>query len=789
MKFGLILAREQSDWRHLDYAMLKKLIKDRPARSVFDAALLAEVKAVDEEFHERQLSFDECFGEETVHASGLRSFAVLNYLALRKIEKKAIKWLGPAGGNASLVPNAAFCQSLVGSRIFIETERACLACLGDRAKSSSACPVCLEPFLETDAATLKVCGHAFCWKCLAECAAAGFGRCPICRTEQELDPALSKIEDMLGHGANFRKYDPKGLVVAEAVAAEAANADPEADEADEADEEADEEPNEAAKAIPTLDTVLSPVPSPVPSPALFSAEPSPLQLPTAESAAAEPQLRHRKAPPSPILRLPTAAEEAASARRAQRHTAALGNVSPQGLRILTWNVAAIAFPFRAPSLQVLAGVLLWQDWTDVFADLPILTDTARGTARLLQQADYIRASAADLVMLQEVSGKRTLDVILARLGGEYEASYVAHRPTAFGISMFGLAVALLAAVQLVLVELAFAALALAPLGSLPLRFAALAVAVAARWRHSVVAQYLLGSIAGQLVVLRRKRSALAAAVVETRFEAFIDACSADGPMRSDSSSASSAPPKKRVSFSDAPDADAVEAEDAAPPAEADCAVYATMPRWQAQLLSMFFRLRPRGLQEVSVRLGAADGSDSALTLLNTHLPHLTNNSAVVEYCATRISSAATAHPTVFSGDLNPDTSLPIRSQFGAIFASGAKLAPSNTGHALITWDQQNPLIEGKPTEPSVDVQLDFLFFKQPPPAPTAPTASERSGSPTTPMALPKSPRDTAAEAPFAAPRPRRIDRAVSELLRSDAFFVAGAPLSDHIGMLTTLEIA
>ena len=430
-------------------------------------------------------------------------------------------------------------------------------------------------------------------------------------------------------------------------------------------------------------------------------------------------------------------------------------------------------------------MLLWQDWTDLFADLPILTDTARGTARLWQQADYIRSSAADLVLLQEVSGKRTLEVLLQRLGGEYEASYVAQRPTAFAIGIFGLAVALLAAAQLAFVELAFAALALAPVGSPLLRFAALALAVIARWRHSVVAQYLLGSIAGQLVVLRRRRSALAAAVVETRFEAFINACSAAGATVGDGSSASGAQPKKRVRFSDAPDADAVGADDAAPPTQTECASYASMPHWQAQLLSMFFCLRPRGVQEVSVRLGAADGSDSALTLLNTHLPHLTNNSAVVECCARRISSAAAVHPTVFSGDLNPDTSLPIQSQFAAIFESGANPAPSSTGHALITWDQHNPLINGKPTEPSVDVQLDFLFIKQPCPD----AASERSGSPTTPMALPKSPRDMAAKAPFTAPPPRRIDRAVSTLLRSDAFFVAGAPLSDHIGILTTLEIA
>lgn len=313
-------------------------------------------------------------------------------------------------------------------------------------------------------------------------------------------------------------------------------------------------------------------------------------------------------------------------------------------------------------------------------------------------------------------------------------------------------VLLVASAKLLLLEAFCAAAALPlPLPAHPLaRLVLIAAVCATRWRHSAVTQYLLGSIAGQasqqpdppplapatavcppgpsshplwcrreqLVVLRRRGSP-ASAFVHTAFDAFVDACSAE----------TSSPLKQPAG--------------AASPA-------VKLPAWQSWLLGQFFRLRPRGVQEVVVALAQGDVPACRLTLLNTHLPHLSSNSTLVRYLARRIHAAAAATSCIFSGDLNPDKGKPLRSQFGAIFQCGATLG-EETG-ALVTWDTANPLIRGKKCNPDADMQLDFCFLHQP-----------------------------------NEPRPL-LSRMRSSLLRREAFFLPGAPLSDHIGILTTFEL-
>ena len=192
MKFGKILVREAQSLlerggttrRFIDYAMLKSIIKHGSVRAVFDAALMMEVSAVHSAFEQQQWSFDDVFDFEEqgmTNVVELRRYAVLNYLAVFKIIKKADKCLGKSM-NEALMPhllNSAFIRSLVGSHIFVDLEHSLREA---DARAGEMCPVCLEPGLLADPATLT-CGHVFCWSCLSKCAEAGHGSCPVCRTE------------------------------------------------------------------------------------------------------------------------------------------------------------------------------------------------------------------------------------------------------------------------------------------------------------------------------------------------------------------------------------------------------------------------------------------------------------------------------------------------------------------------------------------------------------------------------------------------------------------------------
>lgn len=82
----------------------------------------------------------------------------------------------------------------------------------------------------------------------------------------------------------------------------------------------------------------------------------------------------------PSTRLPSHTRPTArSAGSAGSHLAAplasasdLSSDSPPELTILTWNVCAVAFPFRAPLWQLLAGMILNSSWHDVSYDTSLL---------------------------------------------------------------------------------------------------------------------------------------------------------------------------------------------------------------------------------------------------------------------------------------------------------------------------------------------------------------------------------------------------------------------------------
>jgi len=204
MKFGKTFEESRHHtWRSIEYNTLKALLKSEVSVELFAAALYDEVQAVDSHFERIRRNMD----GERKGMNDLRSHAVLNYLAVMKIQKKACKHL--PGGRAALeledgwedLLQASFCQMLLGSSIF--TDDPCAGSDADDESSPTSCPVCLQ---STSLSTLS-CGHGVCASCLAHCASAGLeDRCPICRVPCTLDPACARIESFLG--LRSKKYAP-----------------------------------------------------------------------------------------------------------------------------------------------------------------------------------------------------------------------------------------------------------------------------------------------------------------------------------------------------------------------------------------------------------------------------------------------------------------------------------------------------------------------------------------------------------------------------------------------------
>ena len=749
----------------------------------------------------------------------------------------------------------------------------------------AVCPVCLEPGVLADPAALS-CGHVFCWTCLSRCGLAGLATCPICRAGVTVDPVAACIDALLG--GTSRKYDPRARgaptppplpTIEERGTDEGSGSDEMSRAAGEDDVSAGEDAGDGARedgaredgagdgsgdgevetAVVGLWTALPSPRTPPASPTRVPSHPptppapcTPPLPPTPPPAPATPPAKSLAAPPVALPPLPTAAEEGASAASDGEALLPADTVaSPRRqLTCLSWNVAAISFPLAASPLAVALGLLAFQDWSDPYADVPLDAQSARARCRYAQQAEYIRRSGADLVLLQEVSGKATLDALLTNLGGSYVADYVPRAPQLSALAVYLLLVLNLSLVQFAIFEVLASSLpptalmaALLP-PSATARYAFVVLLVACRWRHSVITQYLLGSIAGQLIVLRRAASPLATSVDHVHFEPFGGAPQLPTPRRhararevfeawplrgggggglggGGSGSGGAVAVDSTPGGDESKPAVVVKAAAEDVPearAAATAALASKVPPLGARALRGFFALRPRGVLKASVRLsstaarGEAAGVDGLLTLLNTHLPHLSENGEVVRTCAELTRTASAKGIALFAGDLNPIAELPIRTQFGPIFEAGAHLAGSSTPppadtpsppppQCHLTWDVRQPLVRGKSADPHL--QLDYIFLAQPKDA----TAQPKDASPSPPAydASPPRPPPPPAEDCSAAGsdgrvrggalrrrRARvalaRVARSKVDLSRREAFFVPGAPLSDHIGLLATLDV-
>lgn len=210
MKFGeTFAASRHPQWRCIDYDALKALLKTGTASAVvFAAALYDEVMAVDMSFIRLRAN---CDGSDE-YVEALRSHAVLNYIAVLKIQKKAYKRIH--GGKTDLqdqdgwsdLLRASFCEALLISSLFIDAPSGAKTEAEDgRSDEGTGCPVCLQCVVLS---TLP-CGHGVCTSCLAHCASAGLGSCPLCRAPCTLDPACARVEAILGVGPSLaKKYEP-----------------------------------------------------------------------------------------------------------------------------------------------------------------------------------------------------------------------------------------------------------------------------------------------------------------------------------------------------------------------------------------------------------------------------------------------------------------------------------------------------------------------------------------------------------------------------------------------------
>ena len=194
MRFGQKAAAARlAGWRYVDYDLLKSLIKTGIELSAFRMMLNNEVLLADECFQSRRA--------ELGVTQEVRAHAVLNYLTILKICKKAAKALHinqEIFDLPGLMAQASFCRSLRDPLLLVKK-------LPSRDDSEDwSCPICLQH--DTAPMQLK-CSHSFCAPCLSECAHAGMASCPLCRESQTLDPIGATIEEILSP-QEARNYQP-----------------------------------------------------------------------------------------------------------------------------------------------------------------------------------------------------------------------------------------------------------------------------------------------------------------------------------------------------------------------------------------------------------------------------------------------------------------------------------------------------------------------------------------------------------------------------------------------------
>lgn len=407
---------------------------------------------------------------------------------------------------------------------------------------------------------------------------------------------------------------------------------------------------------------------------------------------------------------------------------------PLKLKIMTWNIAIITFPLVAPSLKAFLHLtFFWGSAHNRFSDVSLVPLESSSLGRLAQQADYIRQSGADIIMLQEVPGKAYVDHLMMFLGSDYDVYYEAKRPTLGAKLMYAGFTLFFATMQFLLFEPILRVFILPYwlelTGGALGRWLLLVGIRALMMRTSTIVQFLLGSVGSQLVTLRRRTSLIVGIQA---------AAAAEHGGSSGGSGGGSSESSVRV------------------------ADFWTFPSPQIHsALDVFFTIRPRGVLDVSFPVLDARGRCSSLRVLNTHLPHAVDPAVVLADFGRKVSRISSQHASVIvGGDFNPLPRPSVRQQFRPLLDAGCE--PTNDlDQPIVTWDLANPITRKDDSLTPHSMQLDFLFVHH------ATTPATDGGGPHGRC---------------------RLKAVATEATRPRSFFVKGSPLSDHYGLTTTFTV-
>jgi len=397
------------------------------------------------------------------------------------------------------------------------------------------------------------------------------------------------------------------------------------------------------------------------------------------------------------------------------------------MTIMTWNACAISFPLQIHPAKFVLGLILGNWWHDSQSDAPMEIFSAAAEVRFAHQADYIRHSGADLVMLQEVLSTSVLESLMLHLADEFDCTYLPCRPRMPSIMLWTCFLLVMGCVQSLFLQPVLAGWS----GNLSwIRWLLLSICMslnlALRWRHSIPAHFLFGNIAGQLVVLRRKNSRAMDAVAQS-FEPF---------------------------GGDLLPATAKETE---------------RPSW----LSLFFTLRPRGVLRVAVNGGQ-------MTLLNTHLPHQSDNSKLLSDLGSYASKFAAKSAVLLAGDFNPLPDVCLSQQLQPLVRSGLVSADGLTEQNC-TWDLQQCLTRRNSTTPR-SMQLDFIFLHQS----GISTSTVRDDNTASKTFLADC-HDCDLETSLLGSTKALEMTVLSTAIVDREKFFGSSPLSDHYGLLTEIQ--
>ena len=278
---------------------------------------------------------------------------------------------------------------------------------------------------------------------------------------------------------------------------------------------------------------------------------------------------------------------------------------PDRFKVLTWNACAISFPLHIHPVKFGVGLLFGCWWHDWQCDVPMQLD--QNQARFARQAEYIRQSGADLVLLQEVLSTSMLQGLMRHLE-DFDHCYLKSSPKPAARLLWMTFLAIVALLQCLLIQLPLYVIRGTATESTWLWFSfcwmVLAAILALRWWNSVAAHFLLGDVAGQLVALRRKDcKALAGPEFGAAgFDMYNTVFRFEGREKHPSDT------------------------------------------WESSIetsswLSVFYHVRPRGVLRVTVPLTLA-GRTAVLTVLNTHMPHNCDNSDLLHSLGRRSADLA-----------------------------------------------------------------------------------------------------------------------------------------------------